>query len=58
MKFTHRIYDNPKLRDAINKRFSTQCEQETAWETVHLIKNLYPETNELLRGELKEEWED
>lgn len=58
MKFMHRIYDNPELRKAIEEKFAAQCERETAWMTVHLIKRLYPETNELLRGELKEEWEE
>lgn len=55
---THRIYDNPELREAINKKFVSQCERETAWMTVHLIKNLYPETEEILNGKLQEEWED
>ena len=58
MKLKHQIYDNPELREEIEKTFASQCERETAWMTVHLIKNFYPETNELLRGKLQEEWEE
>ena len=58
MKLKHQIHDNSKVRKAIEEKFASQCERDTAWMVVKLIRELYPEVNELLKGELQEEWEE
>ena len=44
-------YRNEKLKSLIDEAFNEE-ERGVAWATVELIKELYPEMEETLRGEL------
>ena len=57
IKTTHKVYDNPELRLAINNEFS-EDDRRIAWLTVAIIKSLYPETVKVLNGEVIKEWEE
>lgn len=53
----HQIRKNPLLDSVIQGEFNEE-EQRIAWQTVHLIKQLYPEISDIIRGDIVEEWEE
>ena len=47
-----RVHKNAELKNSIEGIFETEEEKITAWTTVQLIKELYPEMAETLNGKL------
>lgn len=43
---------NEELRNLIEETFAKEEERIVAWETVHLLKELYPHIRETLMGKL------
>ncbi len=46
------VYRNVRLKFWIDNYFSDEHDREVAWKTFFAIRNMFPATEEILRGEL------